>query len=105
MEGLEVPVISIIPNPSREVAATATAPRVRNLLHVLCTLGRLINLIISFFFSLLGLSCAVDHDEVVRTAQSHGSGDSSMYASAMSYVQQNQVRHRSSLAPCAYISI
>jgi hypothetical protein len=91
MEGLEVPVIRIIPNLSKEAAATATVPRVRNLLDVLCIAVRQVNLIIS----LLGLYCAVDHDEVVRTAQNHGSGDSSMYSSAMSYVQQNQVRHHS----------
>ncbi|KAI0257182.1 hypothetical protein BJV78DRAFT_16995 [Lactifluus subvellereus] len=38
------------------------------------------------------LLCADDHDEVVNTAQTHGSGDSSMFSSAMSYVQQNHVR-------------
>ena len=37
---------------------------------------------------------ADDHDEVVRTAQAHGSGDDgSHYSSALAHVQQNVVRH------------
>ena len=37
---------------------------------------------------------ADDHDEVVRTAQAHGSGDDgSHYSSALAHVQQNAVRH------------
>jgi hypothetical protein len=38
------------------------------------------------------LSCADDHDEVVRNAQTHGSGDGSQYSAALSHVQQNAVR-------------
>jgi hypothetical protein len=37
-------------------------------------------------------SHAVDHDEAVRHAQNHGSGDHSMYSSALSHAQQNKVR-------------
>jgi hypothetical protein len=40
---------------------------------------------------------ADDHDEVVRTAQAHGSGDSSHYSSALSHVQQNAVRRTNSV--------
>jgi hypothetical protein len=33
----------------------------------------------------------VDHDEVVRTAEHHGSGDSSLFSNAMSFISDNQV--------------
>ena len=36
----------------------------------------------------------VDHDEVVRTAQAHGSGDSSMYSSAHQYISKPENRVR-----------
>lgn len=34
----------------------------------------------------------VNHEEVVQTAQQHGSGDSSLFSSAMSFVNGNKVR-------------
>lgn len=33
----------------------------------------------------------VNHDEVVRAAEQHGSGDSSLYRNAMDHVNNNQV--------------
>ena len=33
----------------------------------------------------------VNHDEVVRTAEQHGSGDSSLFSNAMGFVSDNQV--------------
>ena len=33
----------------------------------------------------------VNHDEVVRTAEQHGSGDSSLFSNAMGFVSKNQV--------------
>jgi hypothetical protein len=38
------------------------------------------------------LSHVDNHDDAVRAAQDHGSGDSSMYSSALAHVNQNQVR-------------
>ncbi|KAH9065786.1 hypothetical protein EDB87DRAFT_888405 [Lactarius vividus] len=35
----------------------------------------------------------VDHDEVVRTAKTHGSGDDSLFSSALSYVHDNKGQH------------
>src|SRR6266702_5738504 len=55
---------------------------------------RLIDLITSFV-----RTCTVDHDEVVRTAKTHGSGDDddSLFSSALSFVSQNKVRRE---VPC-----
>lgn len=33
----------------------------------------------------------VDHDEVVRRAEEHGSGDSSLYGKAIKHVEENEV--------------
>jgi hypothetical protein len=33
----------------------------------------------------------VDHDEVARRAEQHGSGDASLYRNAMGHVNDNQV--------------
>ncbi|KAI0275023.1 hypothetical protein BC834DRAFT_921195 [Gloeopeniophorella convolvens] len=35
----------------------------------------------------------IDHDEAVRTAQNHGSGDSSQFSSALSFVNNNKSQH------------
>ncbi|KAH9968606.1 hypothetical protein BC827DRAFT_266726 [Russula dissimulans] len=35
----------------------------------------------------------IDHDEAVRHAQTHGSGDSSLFSSALSFVHQNPDQH------------
>ncbi|KAH9081696.1 hypothetical protein EDB83DRAFT_2334293 [Lactarius deliciosus] len=35
-----------------------------------------------------------DHDEVVRTAKTHGSGDDSLFSSALSYVHDNKGQHQ-----------
>ena len=37
------------------------------------------------------VSITVNHDEVVRTAQNHGSGDSSLFSNAMGFINDNQV--------------
>jgi hypothetical protein len=34
----------------------------------------------------------VDHDEVVRHAEKHGAGDSSMFSSALGFMNNNKVR-------------
>ncbi|KAF8807822.1 beta-flanking protein [Phlegmacium glaucopus] len=34
-----------------------------------------------------------DHDEVVRTAESHGSGESSLFSNAMGFISSNQHAH------------
>ena len=39
------------------------------------------------------LSHVDDHDEAARTAQTHGSGDHSLFSSALSFAHQNKVRH------------
>ena len=33
----------------------------------------------------------VDHDEVARTAEKHGSGDSSLFHNALGYINNNKV--------------
>ncbi|PBL00542.1 beta-flanking protein [Armillaria gallica] len=38
-------------------------------------------------------SPSFDHDEVVRTAEKHGSADSSVFSSALSFVKQNAGEH------------
>jgi len=43
------------------------------------------------------LSRVVDHDEAVRTAQTHGSGDDSLFSSALSHVHQNKVRRTAAI--------
>ncbi|KAI9460542.1 hypothetical protein BJY52DRAFT_260735 [Lactarius psammicola] len=39
----------------------------------------------------------IDHDEVVRSATAHGSGDESLFSSALSFVGQNKGQHQDPL--------
>jgi hypothetical protein len=48
---------------------------------------------------MLSLSLVVDHGEAIRAAQSHGSGDHSLYSSALSHIQQNTVRRTGAIRP------
>ena len=50
------------------------------------------------------LSHVDNHDDAVRAAQDHGSGDSSVYSSALAHVNQNQVR-RTGLKFVLYIIV
>ena len=35
----------------------------------------------------------VDHDEVVRTAETHGSGESSLFSNALGFLSDNKVNY------------